>query len=248
MPEDAALDARRYGGGVLDRGEALEILGLPQGATKAEVDRKFSLLSKASKHTLYLDDGHEDKVRFAKAEEAYILLSRGFERESAEEAYKGLSEAERAKALRRGKAGDFLRYNRIRIAAAAIAIAVLLLVGYDVMNKGGYTLNLVMMGDVLSVNAQGSEGSLSEQMGSSERVSVFGAYIAKGLEPAFVHAERQKLVTRVSGGQADLFICDWAMFKEYDDLDAFEPIGWLFGEYDLDADRNGMFRRQGPDG
>ncbi|HOJ12232.1 MAG TPA: DnaJ domain-containing protein [Clostridiales bacterium] len=212
----------------MQKTDAYEILGLKSGASKVEIEKRYSIILRKYKSS---DNEQSSDINFDEVTEAYNLLMGYTIEETEEERIRrkpnpvlekmGIDQARQDKLL------NNLYYFRIHIVVGIILLVTIILSVKSCVNRVIPNLNIVFMGDIYCSDTENLEKTLKENIPEIEAVGIENILISNAQEkqdPQIQMAMLQKAAVLMAAGDIDVYILDKVNFEKFGEQGAFMKL------------------------
>jgi hypothetical protein len=228
-----------------DLKKAYEVLGLPETATKEELENRFFLLTRRARSQKMREGsepGPDGALDIDAISEAYRYI-RDYEKKLAEQEYLEKTYGpNKEKAERRQKRAHFFHYYKFHI---VIGIVILVLIGYGIKSYADHrehqkelaklppaNLSVMFYGNYFYGEGFGSDteplqNDILKQFPDWQRVIAQITYVPAEMKSEQDMALLQKAMIVVMDDKSDLFVMDKANFEKLAPQGAFAPFDTL---------------------
>lgn len=213
----------------MDRKTALEILGLEEGATPEEINRRMNVLLKKYRQT----ERDEKGYTLEDIDKAYKIAS-GISVYDPEEEKKKQFRKQHPNPLSRllkideEKAGNFFYYYKWHVAIALIVIVAVIYTIVSLTTRVEPDLKVIVTGNLLLPDTELLEERIENEMDGVSEALVQNVYMG-AKDPQLQAAMQVKFVTEVTAGDNDIFIMDEECYRSLAVQGAFIPVEELLG-------------------
>ncbi len=208
----------------MDLKKAYDILGVPENATKEEVDQKYFLWIKKS-----------ENADFEQINQAYKLIHSHLRQQSATMPSKGPL---------RDKADHFFYYYKFHLLIGVIAIAVIISIAHTVVekvkeaNRPPAQVNVMLYGESQGVDTDQLEKNILSSMPEWQRVDVTETFVPVESGGPYDMAIVQKSVVILATDKSEIYIIDQNQFDRLSAQQFFHPLDELESLLDPNSDSN----------
>lgn len=223
---------------MLSKVEAYEILGLKQGASQNDIEKRFSILLKKYKmSTIETEEGQsEESINIDEATNAYNVLM-GYEVEIPPEPYKKPNFIYKKLGVDEKKARNFFHYHKFHIIISIIALIVIATTVRSCVNRVEPDVNLAFIGN-LYYDSEVVKATLLPKLPEFKEIGIDGAYLSPDGKGEQEMAMQTKKMVLLAAGDVDIYILDKANFDSVAKQGAFVNIDKLVETLNIDLEKN----------
>lgn len=215
----------------MDRKHALKVLGLQDGATPEEINRRVNVLYKK----FHQQEKDESGNTLKDVEEAHNLLSGiTFRDKEAEKQKKYRQEHPNPffKLLKvdEEKARNFIYYHKWHALVGVILLGIVLSVILTIVNHVDPSIRVLVTGDVFLNDTEPMEMRLVNEVPNIEAAQVQNVYLSSNNDPQMQAAMQTKFFVEVTEGRNDIFIMDETNYRDLAKQGVFKPLDELIKE------------------
>lgn len=222
----------------LDKKDAYSILGLKEGASKDEIEKRYGVLAKRRRIEVMEEQGDSrEKLNFDEINEAYRLLLGLGVVESPE------NEAKPNPVLKKmgidsKKLENFIYYNKLYIIGGAVLLAFIISFIISNVTYVAPDLDIGVMGDIYINKMDSFQEKLNSSFPELKKIQVVGAITTGKLTGEQLNAGKQKALILIASGDVDFFILNKEMFDTHVVKGAFANLDPLVDELKIDKTSN----------
>lgn len=221
-----------------EKRKAYEVLGVKEGASKEEIERRFSILMKKYRSSHSDTPGSDtSQVDIDRITRAYNLLM-GYEEEDSGE------KTQRSKA---SPISNFLYYYKFHIIIGIIIVAVLISIISSFLGREPVDLSIAFIGDFYYTETDTLKKNIKENMPELRGITIDGAVISDKLKSQQEYAMQMKAVALFAAGEVDVFILDENIFNKYAYQGAFASLDHVSSNIEIDGDEKYILKVEGQD-
>ncbi len=235
----------------MDKDEARRILGVPENASRTEIERKYAILLKKYRQEMHhemqegqdptdeTDEGPGNGLPresvaghgttgagfdFDAVTEAYNTLM-GYEVEVRPEAPGKIATFLKRFGLDEKKTDNFLHYYKYHILVGIVAIIAIVMVIRSFVNRPSYDFNIAFFGRIYYYDAVETLGDrIKEEIPIIEEPGIDGTYLSDDSPGEQQYAMEMKAMTLLYAGEIDVFILDRPTYERYAKMGAFMSL------------------------
>jgi hypothetical protein len=200
--------------------DAHKVLGLKEGASENEIEKRYTILFKKYKSSPVFEYEYsiDDVTR------AYNLLM-GYEHETSEEdIYIKPNPIFKLLRVDDKKARNFLHYHKSHIIIGIIALVVLVSSVRSCVMRPPVDLNLAFIGRFFYNDTEEFQNNIKEEIQEIRGMSVDAAIIYGGMDGEQEYAMQMKLMVLLAAGDVDVYLLDMENYKRFAKQGAFKPL------------------------
>lgn len=219
--------------------DAYEVLGLKEGASRAEIEKRFGILLK--KHKMSGQEGLDNgvpEIDFAEVTKAYNLLM-GYETEEApQESQTKVNPLLRKMGVDEKKARNFFYYYKFHMIIGIIVLIVLVSTLKSCMTRVDPDLNVAFMGNFFYTDSDVLKKNLKDKLPEVKEIGIDGAMISPDGKGEQAYAMQMKAMVLLAAGDVDVFILDRENFDKTAKQGAFASLDELASSLGIEKAAN----------
>ncbi|WP_135553840.1 J domain-containing protein [Paenibacillus cymbidii] len=217
-----------------DNKQAYRVLGIPEDATKEQVENRYFILVKQHKRAVQEGgDTAAAEAAFDEVNKAYRLLM-GLEKQKANASF---NEKAYSSSARREKIDHFFHYYKYHVLGAIVLVVAIVYIVIGIVDKQQeraalaklppLNLEMTLMGDYQSDETAKLENNLLQTFPDWQRVKVSTIYFPEQAKNEFDVAMQQKSMISLMEIKPDLYLVDKANFSKLLNQGAYFPMDEL---------------------
>jgi hypothetical protein len=214
--------------------DAHKILGLKEGASKNEIERRYTVLFKKFKSGGMADSEYS----FDEITRAYNLLM-GYEQEINEEDIQlRPNRIFKLLGINEKKANNFLHYYKFHILIGIVIVIVLVSTIRSCIMKPPIDLNMAFIGEFYYSDTENIENKIRERIPDIRGISIDSAILSDNMDGEQEYAMQMKVMVLLAAADVDIYILDRSNFEKFAKQGAFAPLDNIVN---VDKDKNSDF-------
>lgn len=221
-----------------DKKEAYEVLGLPDGASKDEILKRYDILLK--KHRTGSQTGEPEEFSLEEVNNAYNLLM-GYQSNVPVEPTKPnpvIGFISRQFKLDEKKLSNFFHYYKIHIIVAIIAVIVLGTTIRGCVTRVDPDFYLTFIGDMYVTDTEQVGSNIKSNLPDIKAPQVDLIALSEKDNGEQAYAMQMKAMAMMAAGDMDLIITDKINFERYAKQEAFIDLADLAKELGVEKEKN----------
>ncbi len=220
----------------LDKDTARKILGVLEGATEDEINKRYEVLLKKLKY-----DAKESSGGVKEIETAYKVLSGLdiYDKEAEEQKKKRLENPNpffKLLGLDEYKTKNFFHYHKWHIVIGLVLIIVAVTTIHGIVTRVDPDLKMVITGALYSENSEALQASILEEIPGLVAVQVQDIPLSENLDAQMLMAMQQKIMVEMMAGENDLYLMDLETYKSLAAQGAFKAMDTFIAQVESSGD------------
>lgn len=219
---------------MIARKDAYAVLGLSEGASRNEIEKKYEILFKKYKAA---GSRSEDKKAMDEIIEAYNVLM-GYSVELPDETAVKPNPLLDKMGIDRKKAGNFFYYYKFHIAGGILLLIFVISLCKSLFFQEPVDLKVAFVGEFYYADSELLANNIKSAVGGLQGVSIDGAQFAPDMGYEMESAMRNKKLVLMVGENIDIFIVDRANFVDFASQGMFVSLDELAENWNVDREAN----------
>lgn len=224
---------------MLETKDAYKVLGLKEGASRSEIERRYAVLFKKYK----MSKSHEQQdgspeINFEEITDAYNLLM-GYSVKSAEEqTVKKPNPLLQKVGIDEKKAENFIHYYKFHIIIGIIVLIVLVTTLRGCLTRIDPDINIALVGEFFYTDSEPLKQNIKSIYPELKEVGIDGAMLSDETKGQQEYAMQMKAMVLFAAGDVDIFILDKATFEKFGKQGAFASLDEIAERLQVDKAKN----------
>ena len=222
----------------IDLKDAYKVLGVREGASKAEIEKRFAMILK--KHRMQISTGEQEEgasgINMEEATRAYNLLMGYEEKEPEQAVMRKPNPLLKKLGIDEKKAENFWHYYKFHVLGGILLIIILASTLKSCITRVEPDLNVAFVGEFLFGGTEGFEKLVEDKLGNVRKVGVDSAVFFPGMDGQMEVAMHTKTMVLFAAADVDLFVLDRANFEKFGKQGAFMKLDELSGSLDIGSE------------
>ena len=222
----------------MDKKEAYQILGLNEGASKEQIQKRYSVLIKRYRMGGIDGDEKSPEVDMERIDMVYnLLMGYSVEEPSESKPYKPNPILQKM-GVDEKKARNFLYYYKFHIIGAIILVILAVFFIKDIVFRVPSDLDAAFVGEIFYNDTELLKKNIMDKMPELREMSIDAAIFTESMDGQMEYAMNMKTMVLFGGGTVDIFLLDEANYEKFGSQGAFENLEKYSGKLKIDEDKN----------
>ncbi|HHW49442.1 MAG TPA: hypothetical protein GXX14_12620 [Clostridiaceae bacterium] len=222
----------------MEKKEAYQILGLSEGASKEQIQKKYNVLIKRYRMSSSDSGEKSPEIDMERVDMAYNLLMGYIVEEPSESRPYKPNPILQKMGVDEKKAKNFLYYYKFHIIGAIILVILAVFFIKDVVFRVPSDLDAAFVGEIYYSDTELFKQNVMSKMPELREMSIDAAIFAEGMDAQMEYAMNMKTVVLFGGGTVDIFLLDKASYEKFGSQGAFENLDNIAGKLKIDEEKS----------